>query len=124
MLSHIDYMKNYLTNYLASERNIMMTGSSERNRMFILDMREKVTQQVAALWTDSLTSMGDFSYTEAQKLSRFLSGGISEMIYNYMLEENKGSESAEELIRDMVRFSANTLGATDEQKKLIMDAMK
>lgn len=124
VLSHIDYLKNYLKDYLASERNIMMTGSSERNRMFILDMREKVTQQVAALWTESLTSMGGFSHTEAKKLSRFLSGGISEMIYNYMLEENKGSESAEELIRDMVRFSAGTLGATDEQKKMIMEAMK
>lgn len=122
-LSHIDYMNNYLKEYLANEKNIMMTGKSEMNRLFILDMREKVTQQVADLWEDSFTAMGLFSQTEAKKLSQFLAGGISKMIYNYMLEEKKNGESSDELIRDIIRFSANTLDTSDEQKKMIMNAI-
>ncbi len=124
MLSHVAYLTDYLTGYLASERNIMMTGSSERSHMFILDMRAKVTQQVAALWTDSLEKGSVFSRADARKLSQFLSGGISEMIYNYMLEEKKGIESARELVRDIVRFSANTIGASEEQKKLLEKTME
>lgn len=122
--SHIEYMKGYLVDYLASEKNIMMTGSSQMNHMFILDMRAKVTKQVAQLWTDSLALMGTLSHSEAEKLSQFLSGGISEMIYNYMLKENKSRDSASELVKDIMRFSANTIGLTDEQKKMLMAAME
>ncbi len=122
--SHIDYMKGYLVDYLANERNIMMTGSSEMNRMFILDMREKVTREVASLWADSLTGIGLFSPAEAQKLSQFLAGGISEMIYNYMLEEDKDRERAKAMVKDIVRFSAGTIGVSEEQKKMLMAAME
>ncbi len=124
ILSHIAYMNKHLKAYLINERNIMMTGHSEVNRMFILDMREKVTQQVATLWEDSLTSMGLFSRSEANKRSRFLAGGIGKMIYDFMLEEKKDEASAGELVQDMVRFSANTLEASEEQKKMIMEAMQ
>ncbi len=124
LLSQIGYLRDYLVNYLASERNIIMTGRSELNHMFILDMREKVTKQVAELWADSLSLLPAGLISDTRKLSQFLSGGVSEMIYNYMLEENKDRDSAEALIRDIIRFSVNTIGFDDEEKRRLISVIE
>lgn len=112
MLSLVAAMEDSLRN----EKNLLLTGASTGNRLFILDMREQVTDRIAVLWAESLAVMFAVPNDEARSLARFLSGGISEMMFDF-IKDGVRSETDIRLLSDrIVRFVMNTLGCPDEQK--------
>ncbi len=120
MLSLVSCMESYLLN----ERNLIQAGGSTPNRLFILDMREQVTTQIGAMWTGSLETAFGISPGEAQLLARFLSGGISEMLFAFILEESPDQTAVQLLAESVVRFCMNTIGLDQEQKTVLLKSLR
>ncbi len=112
MLAIVDHIGSTLEN----DRNIAKTGSSIQNQVFLLAMREKVTREIAQIWLDALGEDSLLGGKDAVELVRFISGGISEMIYCYMLSEERGRERLHGLARNMALFCMNTLEVGKEER--------
>ena len=113
-----------LEEYLMNERNLIATGESSPNRMFILDMREQVTVQIAGLWADSLKISFGFSDGEAQSMAQFLAGGVGEIMFQFMQDGRHDRASVCSFIERTVRFVMNAMGLPDNQKEPLMAALK
>ena len=113
-----------LEEYLMNERNLIATGESSPNRMFILDMREQVTVQIAGLWADSLKKSFGFSDGEAQSLAQVLAGGVGEIMFQFMQDGRHDRASVCNFIERTVRFVMNAMGLPDNQKEPLMAALK
>ncbi len=111
-----------LEDYLMSERNLIMTGSSTPNRLFILDMREHVTKQVIQLWAVSLSEF--FPSSKAHRLSQFLAGGIGEMLFTFLLSNQCSNKTMYSFAEDIVCFAINTLGFSAEQKTHLISVLE
>ncbi len=113
-----------LEDYLMRERNLLMTGASSPNRMFILDMREQVTGQVAALWAENLESLFSIPASEARCLAQFLSGGVGEIIYHFMQEGKYDQAAVSSFTENTVRFVMNAIGLPESLKESLMTNLK
>ena len=111
-------------NYLMSEQNLIATGASTPNRLFILDMRDKITSKMVTLWSESLASIFSIPEEESTGMARFLAGGIGEMLFAYMLGEGRSQEAAYKLTEEIVQYSGDTIGLPKMQKKLLAAALK
>ena len=110
--------------YLTGDQNLIATGDSAPNRLFILDMRDKVTSKMASLWSESLASIFAIPNDEAKGMARFLAGGIGEMLFAFMLEEEHTQEAVYKLTEEIVRFSSGTIGLPEYQIKQLIAALK
>ncbi len=113
-----------LNEYLMNERNLIVTGESVPNRMFILDMREHVTVQITGLWADSLKTSFGFPAEEAQNLAQFLAGGIGEIMFQFMQGGRHDQTAIYDFTETVTRFVMNAVGLPDHQKKTLMAALK
>ncbi len=120
MLSLVACMEAYLLN----ERNLMLTGSSTPNRLFVLEMREQVTKQIGVLWAETLPKLFRVSPEEAKNLAVFLTGGISELLFSYMLESGEKRTSVRMLSESVVQLCMKTLGLREEQKAHMLSALR
>lgn len=120
LLSLVSCMEKYLLN----ERNLILTGNSTPNRLFVLDMREEVTAQICSLWEGSLLTAFAIPPEDVKGLAQFLSGGISEMMFALMLENVPDQRSVQDLAESVVRFCMNTIGIPDPQKARLLDTLK
>ncbi len=110
--------------YLIYGNNIVSTGHSEFNRVFVLDTRSKVTKKIGEIWTESLSSLLSVTEHDAFMIAQFISGGISEMLYQYLLNKKTVIDDIKELIINIVRFSANTLCLTKERQHALIASVK
>lgn len=113
-----------LEEYLMNERNLIITGESSPNRMFILDMREQVTVQITGLWADSLKAFFGFPAEDAHSLAQFLAGGVGEIMFRFMQDGRHDQTSVCDFIERTVRFVMNAIGLPDHQKEPLMAALK
>ncbi len=113
-----------LEEYLMNERNLIITGKSSPNRMFILDMREQVTLQITRLWADSLKASFGFRAEEAQSLAQFLAGGVGEIMFQFMQEGRHDQAAVYDFTEKTGRFVINAMGLPDVQKKQMITALK
>lgn len=97
---------------------------STANRLFILDMREKVTDRIAVLWSESLAAMFPVPEEEAPSLARFLAGGVSEMMFDLIKDGVRPEEDIRRLSERIVCCVMNTVGCPDEQKEELLTALK
>ncbi len=113
-----------LSKHLMNERNLIVTGESSPNRMFILDMREQVTVQITGLWADSLKTSFGFSAEEAGSMAQFLAGGVGELMFQFMQGGMHDQDSVCDFTERTVRFVMNTIGLPENQKKQLITALK
>lgn len=113
-----------LSKHLMNERNLIVTGESSPNRMFILDMREQVTVQITGLWADSLKTSFGFSAEEAESMAQFLAGGVGELMFQFMQGGMHDQDSVCDFTERTVRFVMNTIGLPENQKKQLITALK
>lgn len=113
-----------LSKHLMNERNLIVTGESSPNRMFILDMREQVTVQITELWADSLKTSFGFSAEEAESMAQFLAGGVGELMFQFMQGGMHDQDSVCDFTERTVRFVMNTIGLPENQKKQLITALK
>lgn len=113
-----------LSKHLMNERNLIVTGESSPNRMFILDMREQVTVQITGLWADSLKTSFGFSAEEAESMAQFLAGGVGELMFQFMQGGMHDQDFVCDFTERTVRFVMNTIGLPENQKKQLITALK
>ncbi len=109
--------------FLQSENNLIRTGSSTANRLFILDMRDQVTREITALWEESLTGLFSLPEGEAHRMTQFLAGGISEMMFGYLTEEIREREKPRAFSERIVRLVMNTMGLPETEKAALLEAL-
>ncbi len=144
--------------YMLNERNLILTGESVPNRLFILDMREQVTEQIISMWTEMMLPEGaassdaelkdkaaadavsvdkttadaepvdktaaDGALKDACRLSCFLMGGISEMLFSFTFEKEHDRAAVWNLTELMLDFCMNTMGLPQERKMQLRQALK
>ncbi len=120
MLSLVGAMETYLLN----EKNLIATGRSTKNRLFILDMREKVTNRIALLWGKSLAEMFSLPPGEAASLAGFLAGGIGELMFGCLTEGCAGEAEIAALSERIVIYCMNTIGCPETQKQELIEMLK
>ena len=113
-----------LEEYLMNERNLIIAGESSPNRMFILDMREQVTIQIAGVWADSLQASFGFSAEEAESLAQFLAGGVGEIMFQFMQDGRHDQAAIYDFTETIARFVMNAAGLPAHQKKRLAAALK
>jgi len=113
-----------LEGYLTSERMLIVTGSSAPNRMFILDMREQVTEQVAALWASSLETACGVPPAEARSTAQFLAGGIGAIMFDFLQGGEHGPTAVFAFTEGIVRLVLNAIGYPEDQKAPLMAALQ
>lgn len=109
---------------MREDRQLLLTGKSVPNRLFILDMREQVTSEAAEMWSDYFYRTGLYSGSEAQILAQFLSGGIGEIVYRYMLETDRSEEEAYTVMDAVVGFVPTVIGFSDEERRRLFRAWR
>ncbi len=112
-----------MESYLLSERNLILIGNSTPNRLFVLDMRDQVTKQVGAMWAESLKEAFGMAPADAACLAQFLSGGIGEMMFTFMIEGERDRDSVQKLAGTVVRLCMNTIGLPEQVKQQMMQAL-
>ncbi len=118
------FMRDYLIQYLTSDSTRRIVDGSGMSYSFILNRRYKITQRVAEFWIESLSYTEEFSQCEVWGLAHFLSGGIGEMMYSYLMGEGKSEERARQLVNAMIKFVVRTVGFSKEKEEKIMSALE
>ena len=94
------------------------------NRLFVLDLRERITRQIEGMWETAIVSLPwlRVSDAEAERLALYVTGGICEMIYDYVFEKGDKQKDIHALTDAIIRFSATVLDVPKIiQKKFIKD---
>jgi len=110
--------------YLQSEGNLIITGSSTVNRLFILDTRDNVTRQMARMWKESLPLLLPVPAEEAESLAFFLAGGLGELIFNQMTSIRKDKDEVSLFVNRIVRYCMNAIGIPEEQRQMMLKQLE
>ena len=86
-------------------------GTSANNRLFMLDLRDRITYRFALLWETPIKALcgTDCSEAEISRMASFICGGIGEMINRFVFEAPDKQTNFEKLCEDIIRFSARVL---------------
>ena len=108
-----------LTSALASiQTGLLQTGAfisesgNMQNRMFMLDMREQVTEAIAAKWAPLLVREGIATPEAAAPLALYVSGGIGQLLFALLANGTPPDEAARVAMRNIVLFTTATLGVS------------
>ena len=116
----IEVMHNSLT----ANRMLVFTDISDKNRAFILDMKEQVTASLTKMWEHFILRFGFLKNQEPRMPALFISGGISAMIMGYMMQSVRNEQAEEALVKEIVIFSASVLGLNDSEKQLLIQSVE
>jgi len=94
----------------------LIIDENAANRLFILEMKEKVTERLIEEGRNFFLRVGLVSETNADHLTQFICGGIGEMIFLYRTGGMYGVSQIRELIDHITDFSMGALPLTKQQK--------
>ena len=120
-------MMSVFIDTLAVSKKAVDTSISINNRLFVLDLRERITRRIAGMWETAIVSLPWFhvSDAEAKRLALYVTGGICEMIYDYVFEKGDKQKDIHALTDAIIRFSAAVLDVPKIiQKKFLNDLSK
>ncbi len=89
------------------------------NQLFILDMKEKVTQRLISEGKAFLVKIGLIDADSADHYAQFICGGIGEMMFLYRKDGIYGLRQIRELVDHMIDFSLKMFLLDEQQKQLI-----
>lgn len=90
--------------------------TSVPDRLVILDLRDQVTREIAELWIPLLLRLG-VPQGEAASLSRFLAGGIGELVYAFLLSKDSGEEARHQVMRAISDLTLRILPLSEEERQ-------
>lgn len=102
---------------LAASRELIAEGGTAENRLFILDMRERVTQELAGLWSEFLSAAGLCTAESAHALALFVTGGMGELLFSHMVGGRACAEDDDGLVDHLVGFTSAALGLPDGMRE-------
>lgn len=109
---------------LTANRMLIYKDIPEKNRSFILDMKEQVTASFAKMWERFILRFGFLGNQEPRMPALFISGGISAMIMEYMTQGVRNEEAEWTLVKEIVNFSASALGLNDTEKQVLIQSIE
>ena len=88
-------------------------SSEISNRMFVLDIRERITRRVIPMWEALIRELPwrNTSETPDKKLAVYITGGICELVYEYVFLQSPDEQNMKTLAAEIVDYSASLLGA-------------
>ena len=109
---------------LIANRILISTDISDKNRSFILDMKEQVTASFTEMWEHFLLRFGFLRNQELRRPALFISGGISAMIMEYMMQSVHNEQAEMTLVKEIVIFSASVLGLNHTEKQMLIQSIE
>lgn len=109
---------------LIANRMLISTDISDKNRSFILDMKEQVTASFTEMWEHFLLRFGFLRNQELRRPALFISGGISAMIMEYMMQGVHNEQAEMTLVKEIVIFSASVLGLNHTEKQMLIQSIE
>ena len=101
------------------------TQESMSNRFFVLDFRERISRRVMDMWETAIASLPWIdSAVNARNLALYITGGICEMIYDFMFEQKNRQQELKTLAGDIVNFTTRVLETPKFIRKRFMDEVK
>lgn len=87
------------------------TCNSMSNRLFALDLRERITRRIVILWEAAIVDLPwlNNSAIKTKSLALYLTGGICEMIYDFMFGQDAEQQNIKVLANEIINFSATVL---------------
>ena len=109
---------------LIANRMLISTDISDKNRSFILDMKEQVTASFTEMWEQFILRFGFLRNQEPRRPALFISGGISAMIMEYMMQGVRNEQTEITLVKEIIIFSASILGFHDTEKEMLIQSIE
>ena len=98
-------------NTLTESKPGIDTSGSMSNRLFALDLREKISHQIADIWETVIADIPwhNYSGTQARTLALYVTGGICEMVYNLVFEQDTQKPDMKTFAHEIIDFTAAVL---------------
>jgi AcrR family transcriptional regulator len=98
---------------LLESSSVVDISNGISNRMFVLDIRERITQRVIPMWEELIRELPwrNTSGMQDRKLAIYITGGICELIYDYVFQQSAEQQNIKILADEIVNYSASLLGA-------------
>lgn len=82
------------------------------NRLFTLDLRDRTTRRVGRLMAETLQQypMPGKNAEQKKRMSMYITGGISEIVNHMMLDSDTSEDEMKRIMKDIMQFSADTIG--------------
>jgi AcrR family transcriptional regulator len=113
---------NEMLHTLLESQPAIQKGASIQNRFFILDLHERISQRVISLWEEAILEMPWVNPDSARELSRFITGGICSLIYNFVFGSSSQQEATDSLAHAIIRLSMTLLNAPKPIQKRFITA--
>lgn len=103
-------------------KNNINGGDIEDNRLFILDLRDRTTRKISKMLSDSLIKYPLLGKSDEQKriMSLYITGGISEIIYNIIFTSYELDIDINKLMNEILQFSAKVIGVPQSVLKILL----
>jgi hypothetical protein len=85
--------------------------------MFILDSKQQVTETISKKWMDFLRKFYPGSEEDLMSLSKFLAGGIGEMIFSRLSIQETDEKKLSMMVDNIVKYMVLLLDVSEEEKK-------
>ena len=102
---------------------ITLDGPSP-NRLFVLDMREQVTQGLAVRWSEFLAASRLCEAGEADAVALFITGGMGQLLFSYLIDGQAGREHEDRLLERIASLTMAALGLPDDVRASLMGALR
>ncbi|MDO5713275.1 MAG: TetR/AcrR family transcriptional regulator [Tissierellia bacterium] len=99
---------------LEESRLAIHRGPSLDNRFFILDLQDRIMKKMIPLWEIMLKSAPWISSEHIQRMSRYITGGIGEFIYDFVFSNKSIFKDEKELTTYICKYTLDTLKAPEE----------
>lgn len=103
-------------------KNNLNGGDIEDNRLFILDLRDRTTRKISKMLCDSLIKYPLLGKSDEQNriMSLYITGGISEIIYNVIFTSSELDIDINNLMNEILQFSAKVIGVPRSVLKILL----
>lgn len=115
----MDNVINLFLKMLLKDRHVNDTVISPENFMYILKLKEEITQVFVEVWKIYIRSLKWFEADDEKchRMALFIAGGIGEMLFEYKYIGTNKDKDSHKFIEEMIEFCVNTLDAPDEERK-------
>ena len=108
---------------LTESKRAIDINNSMSNRLFVLDLRERITRRILSIWETAIGSLPwlKLSASAKKSLALYITGGICEMIYDFVFEQQAKQQDIKALAGEIINFTATVLDTPRLIRKRFVD---
>ncbi len=120
----IRFRNNIRKWFYIGHRLIGGTGSEALDYMFILDSKQQVTETISLRWMDFLRKYYPRSEEDLVILSRFLAGGIGEIIFSCVTNAEFSEKEFRQMINGILELMVSLLRIPEPEKRELAEKIR